>query len=110
MKIDAKNFYELSIGQTIWLAYSFQIPDGFQYVGDLLDRDGEIAYKVFSRTGKQLTIYSKNPESCHELKAGFLFTTYEECCECMRDLCLQTIDHFNKHQLKGNPIKVIQSQ
>jgi len=35
-----------------------------------------------------------------------LFTTYDECCVRMREQCLDTIDHFNAHQLKKNPIVV----
>lgn len=102
MKITKDNIGELPIGQKIYIARSFNMQENMIYVGKF-----EHHYFMCDNH-KTISIYINNPDSCYELKSGNMYTSYEECCEKMRELCIESIDHFNRHQLKNNPIIIEQ--
>lgn len=106
MKVTKDNIASLEIGQEIFVAKAFDIPERYTYMGKLKSRfTGDYSFQyVFTDGNKCFDVYSNNPDSDYRIKAGNVFTTYEECCEKMRENCLNTIEHFNKHQLKRNPI------
>jgi hypothetical protein len=106
MKLTKDNLHELVQGQRIWVAKSFEMPDYYTYVGLIESRvSKDYSHHIFANeSGECISIYQKHPDNDYRLRAGNIFTTYEECVEKMRINCLQTIDHFNRHQLKNNPI------
>lgn len=105
MKLTIENIFTLELNQNVWIAKGFDIPDKFQFVGKLIDSDNW-KYMILANSRKLISVYINNPKSCYELVNGTMFTTYEEACIEMKKMCLNTIDHYNKHQLKNNPIKV----
>lgn len=106
MLVTLESIKILKIGDEVFVAKSFQIPDRFTYMGIV---DSSLSKHYIFADGYNPKVLSlcvdcKNPGQ-NAFTFGYVFTTYEECCEKMREICINTIEHFNKHQLKNNPIK-----
>ena len=106
MQLTPQNLESLTIGQEIFVPKAFRIQERYTYMGIAKERlRGE--YYIFSETnGNGFSIFKKYPETNQNLQSC-IYNTYEESCVRMRELCLDIIDHFNKHQLKDNPIIVL---
>lgn len=101
MILKKENISSLPVGIEIWMAYSFKIPDKFIFIG--------MCGKAMVLAQEYGPCISIHPENNNDVRDGNMSTSYEECCVRMRERCLQTIDHFNNHQLKNNPILVNQN-
>ncbi len=106
MVVTKENISTLELHQQVWVPKSFRIPERYVYLGLISTALG--SYHVFTEPtgGEGFGILSTHPEGDDDLRNGNIFTTYEECCEKLRVQCLNTIDHFNRHQLKNNPIPI----
>lgn len=100
MKLTPEELDFISASQTFWMPFSFKGPEKFIYIGYFYD------YHRFINDERALKVNYKSFNNNNELRINGLYSTYEECCEKMRELCLDTISHFNSHQLKNNPIIV----
>lgn len=97
MKIDETNLEKLTPLQEWWYVDNNGVTKDI-YLGKFG------SYYIFAFGEKIIKIYEGNPNFKYHLSEGRMFTTYEEACERFRKLFLDLIDHFNLHQLKGNPI------
>jgi len=105
MKVTKDNITSLKINDKIYIARSFNTQLVLEYIGNTHSsflKD----HMIFSNGLDFKGISLNNPNYDWDLKNGQIFTTLEECYEKMRELCLDTIDHYNSHQLKDNPIIV----
>lgn len=102
MKITKDNINTLKHGDIVYMPFSFKVPEKYIYV--CFNNNG---YYYFIKGGgtEVIRIFKDNFEYSWEVSINGLYSTYEECCEKMRELCINTIKHFNSHQLKNNPIK-----
>lgn len=101
MKLTKENIDTLKQGDIFYMPFSFKVPEKYIYVGLHLD-----GYHYFvSQNKTSIRIFKDNFDFDWSVKTNGLYSTYEECCEKMRELCVDTIKHFNSHQLKNNPIK-----
>ena len=104
MQITNENIGSLEVGQKVFRANTgFKIPDNLTYVGK-----HKIAfnlnYHCFINTNTSIVICDV-PYAISGIE-HYLFTTYEESCEKMRELSLAKIEHYNNHQFKNNKIIV----
>lgn len=100
MKLTEENIIDISVGDIFYMPESFKMPMKFIFVGVWEGR-----YRFISEY-QVLSIYKENFDFNANVRINGLYSTYEECCVRMRELCLETIDHYNKHQLKNNPIQI----
>lgn len=100
MKLTEDNLEDIAYGDVLYMPQSFRTPKRFIFV---YKADN---YYTFASESEVLRIYANNFNYNNSVRINGLYTTYEECCEAMRELCLDTIEHFNKHQLQNNPIVV----
>jgi hypothetical protein len=102
MKITKDNIDTLENGDVVYMPFSFKVPEKYIYAGL---HDNGYHYFINKRSTKAIKIFKDNFESNWDVNINGLYSTYAECCEKMRELCINTIEHFNSHQLKNNPIK-----
>jgi len=101
MRITKDNIDQLKHGDIVYMPFSFKVPERYMYIG--LQDDGY--YYFINKDGNtSIRIFKNNFSSNWNVETNGLYSTYEECCEKMRELCIDTIEHFNSHQLKNNPI------
>ena len=100
MKLTEHNLEDIAYGDVFYMPQSFKTPKRFTLVYVMDD------YYTFASESEVLRIYAKNFNFNNSVRVNGLYTTYEECCEAMRELCLHTIEHFNNQQLHNNPILI----
>lgn len=100
MKLTEDNIDDFVYGDVLYMPQSFKTPKKFIFV-----HETDYLYTFVSET-EVLKINANNFNANNSVRINGLYTTYEECCEAMRKLCLHTIEHFNNHQLQNNPIVV----
>jgi hypothetical protein len=100
MRITKDNIDILKHGDILYMPFSFKVPEKYTYVG-IIDK----YYTFVSSHNDNIKIFKDNFDFNWNVRINGLYSTYEECCEKMRELCINTIEHFNSHQLKNNPIK-----
>jgi hypothetical protein len=102
MLVTAQNIKQLDKDTLVWVVNGFTIPERYSFIGV----GSSTGYYIFITDNKLLKVFVNNPDSNNEIHSGRMFTDYDEAIVKMREQCLNTIDHYNKHQLKNNPIIV----
>lgn len=103
MKLTKDNIAEIEVGTEVWIANNYSSTTKYQYMG--MHDKGLGPYRIFSESnGNGISLLKAHEES--KLSETPMFTTYEEACIQMRKQCINLMDHWNKHQLKDNPIPI----
>lgn len=85
-------------GQIVWYVDMIGIPYKLTFVG-IIDK-----YYVFTDGSKSIKLLVTHVDVNETIQRKQLATTYEDVCQTLKWYLLNQVDHYNKHQLKDNPI------
>lgn len=117
MLVTKDNINELKVGQTVYAAHhGFKMIKRYIYLGihNFSEANNWFKHVFYSHMTGGIDFSSnlnevKESDLPESLRWKMLYTTYEEACERSREGALHLIQHYNTHDFKNNPIKVLEN-